>query len=220
MSWTRSDGSPRPAAARRSDLPPGSVRRSRDGVHVPGPVARGADSAAGTSGSLRGATHGGSDPSQPSYCGAYHRQRVGRAVDAAVGAGPRRAVTGQRGVRYSVARTRRRPRWDSNTRRVRSSRRPLSSASTPFADVEVRDLAVYDTPISAATPPRLPVHPNIRGRAYYTGEEAVCSLTPPRPRYKVGLHGAVQARVKTDGRRGPREPWQECYLTLDRGGPR
>src|SRR5713226_10300742 len=34
-------------------------------------------------------------------------------------------------------------------------------------------------PDSAAAPPRLPVHPNIRGRAYYTGEEAVCSLTPP-----------------------------------------
>jgi hypothetical protein len=25
----------------------------------------------------------------------------------------------------------------------------------------------------------LPQHPNIRGRAYYTGEESVCSLTPP-----------------------------------------
>jgi transposase len=34
-------------------------------------------------------------------------------------------------------------------------------------------------PDSAAAPPCLPVHPNIRGRAYYTGEEAVCSLTPP-----------------------------------------
>jgi len=30
-------------------------------------------------------------------------------------------------------------------RRVRSSRRAMSSASTPFAEVEVRDLAVYDT---------------------------------------------------------------------------
>jgi len=31
----------------------------------------------------------------------------------------------------------------------------MSSASTPFADVEVRDLAVYDTPISAAAPAAL-----------------------------------------------------------------
>jgi transposase len=32
---------------------------------------------------------------------------------------------------------------------------------------------------AAVAPPRLPVHPNIRGRAYYTGEETECSLTPP-----------------------------------------
>ena len=32
----------------------------------------------------------------------------------------------------------------------------------------------------AAAAPALPVHPNIRGRAYYTGEEdRLCSLTPP-----------------------------------------
>ena len=32
----------------------------------------------------------------------------------------------------------------------------------------------------AVTPPRLPSHPNIRGRAYYTGEETTpCLLTPP-----------------------------------------
>jgi transposase len=30
----------------------------------------------------------------------------------------------------------------------------------------------------ASTPP-LPVHPNIRGSAYYTGKETLCSLTPP-----------------------------------------
>lgn len=29
-----------------------------------------------------------------------------------------------------------------------------------------------------ASPP-LPVHPNIRGSAYYTREETLCSLTPP-----------------------------------------
>ena len=29
-----------------------------------------------------------------------------------------------------------------------------------------------------ASPP-LPVHPNIRGSAYYTREESLCSLTPP-----------------------------------------
>ena len=44
----------------------------------------------------RGATHGGSDPSQPSYCGAYHRQRAERAVDAAVGVGPRRSPRSSR----------------------------------------------------------------------------------------------------------------------------
>ena len=30
-----------------------------------------------------------------------------------------------------------------------------------------------------AVPPPLPVHPNIRGSAYYTREESLCSLTPP-----------------------------------------
>lgn len=34
-------------------------------------------------------------------------------------------------------------------------------------------------PERATEPPPLPVHPNIRGRAYYTGEEIPCSLTPP-----------------------------------------
>ena len=35
-------------------------------------------------------------------------------------------------------------------------------------------------PDAAAPPPRLPIHPNIRGRAYYTGEETKpCLLTPP-----------------------------------------
>src|SRR5437870_2879564 len=35
-------------------------------------------------------------------------------------------------------------------------------------------------PDASAPPPRLPSHPNIRGRAYYTGEETTpCLLTPP-----------------------------------------
>ena len=35
-------------------------------------------------------------------------------------------------------------------------------------------------PDASAPSPRLPVHPNIRGRAYYTGEETTpCWLTPP-----------------------------------------
>jgi hypothetical protein len=35
-------------------------------------------------------------------------------------------------------------------------------------------------PDASASSPRLPVHPNIRGRAYYTGEETTpCLLTPP-----------------------------------------
>src|SRR5256712_393429 len=35
-------------------------------------------------------------------------------------------------------------------------------------------------PDASAASPRLPVHPNIRGRAYYTGEETTpCLLTPP-----------------------------------------
>ena len=31
----------------------------------------------------------------------------------------------------------------------------------------------------APAPPPLPVHPNIRGSAYYTREEHLCWLTPP-----------------------------------------
>jgi hypothetical protein len=34
-------------------------------------------------------------------------------------------------------------------------------------------------PAEAGAAAALPTHPNIRGSAYYTGEEIVCSLTPP-----------------------------------------
>jgi hypothetical protein len=34
-------------------------------------------------------------------------------------------------------------------------------------------------PLAERPAPALPVHPNIRGRAYYTTEETRCSLTPP-----------------------------------------
>jgi hypothetical protein len=34
-------------------------------------------------------------------------------------------------------------------------------------------------PLVESPSPALPVHPNIRGSAYYTREESLCSLTPP-----------------------------------------